>query len=101
MFRVAQIPPEGEKVVGESQHQSLHLRTGGAANFLRKLLDGLEPQLLGRHLLENLLDLLQLLFRNESLAKLLQVHRRALTITCWSAFIPCQAAMQNFVLSWT
>ncbi len=34
MFRVAQIPPEAEKVVGESQHQSLHLRTGVAANFL-------------------------------------------------------------------
>src|SRR5258708_13948253 len=98
MFSVAQIPSETKEVVGESQHESLHLLTGIAVYLFGKFLDGLERQFFRRYLLNDLLDLLQLFLRNKGLAELLQVHGRAVIGGDGPDFIACQDSIENLEL---
>src|SRR2546427_12840390 len=49
-------------------------------------------------MLDDLLDLLELLFRNEGLAKLLQVHGRAVIRSDRPDFIARKNVIENFVL---
>src|SRR5258708_22439839 len=98
MFSVAQIPSETKEVVGESQHESLHLLAGIAVYLFGKFLDGLERQFFRRYLLNDLLDLLQLFLRNKGLAELLQVHGRAVIGGDGPDFIACQDVIENLEL---
>src|SRR5260370_39786669 len=49
-------------------------------------------------MLDGLFDLLELVFRNEGLAKLLQVHGRAEIRSDGPDFIACKNVIENFVL---
>src|SRR5260221_11551660 len=77
MVCITQIPSQAKEVAGKFQNESLHFLAGKAANLSGKFLDDLERQFLCGHMLEELFDLLKLLFRNESLAELLRMQRRA------------------------
>src|SRR5713226_9069972 len=97
MFGVTQIPSQAKEVAGKPQHESLFFLAGIAAYLFRKLLDGLERQFLRGHLLDDLLDLLELVFRNERLAELLQVHGRAVIRSDGPDFIAGEDVVENFV----
>src|SRR5260370_40534370 len=98
MFSIMQIPSHAKEVGGEPQYESLHLLSGIAANLFAKLLDGLERQFLRRHLFDDLLDLLQLVFRNEGFAELLQVQGRTVIRSDGPDFIAGQDVIENLVL---
>src|SRR5216684_3893318 len=98
MLRVTEVAPKAEKVSGKAQDETLHLFAGVAANLSREFLDILKRQFLRGHLLDNLLDLLHLLFGHQRLAQLLQVDRRVVVGNNRPDFVTGKDVVQNLVL---
>src|SRR6266403_3340178 len=97
MLRVTQVPSQAKEVIRKSQHKSLFFLPGIASYFLGKLLDGFQRQFLGWHVLDDLLNLLELLFRYEGLAELLQVHGRTVVRSNGLNLVACQDVIENFL----
>src|SRR5260370_27147298 len=98
MFGIAKVPSQAQEVAGKAQYECLHLLPGIAVNFFREFLDGLKRQFLRGHMPHDLLDLLELLFRNESLAELLQVDARTIIIDDGPDFIARQDMLEDLLL---
>src|SRR5260370_40747561 len=95
MLRVTHSPSQAKEIAGKPQHEGLLFLAGIAAYFFGKLLDGLEGQFLRGHVLDDLLDLLQLIFRNDGLAELLQMHGRTVVGSDGLNFIAREDMVQN------
>src|SRR5260370_17185085 len=98
MSGIAKVSSQAQEVAGKAQYECLHLLPGIAVNFFREFLDGLKRQFLRGHMPHDLLDLLELLFRNESLAELLQVDGRTIIRGDGPDFIPIHTMIENFIL---
>src|SRR5258708_29540378 len=98
MLRVAEVAPEAKEVRSKTQNESLHFFAGVATNLSRKFFDGLKRQFFCGHLLDDLLDLLHLIFRDERPAQLLQVDRRAILGNDRPYFVTGKDLVQNLVL---
>ncbi len=98
MVGIAEFAPQAQKIHRETQDQVFDFVMRIAANFARKIFDGLRGELLGMDLFQHLLDAFQFVFGNQRLAQLLQMQRRMKLCRNRANLVPRQNVVQHFML---